>query len=68
MTPAQMGLGVSSYFLIVDAATGLGPVLMGTLIEPLGFQNTFLAAGTLPLLALVVYILVARRVPRPSVA
>ncbi|MDO5499995.1 MAG: MFS transporter [Propionibacteriaceae bacterium] len=66
MTPAQMGLGVSSYFLIVDAATGLGPVLMGSFIESLGFQNTFLIGAVLPLLALVLYVLVARRVPRPD--
>ncbi|WP_432557496.1 MFS transporter [Granulicoccus sp. GXG6511] len=65
LSPTQMGLGVSSYFLVVDAATGLGPVLMGPLVGPLGFQNTFLAAGVLPLVGLLIYVLVARRVARP---
>lgn len=64
MSPTQMGLGVSSYFLVVDGCTGLGPVLLGPLVEPLGFQNTFLVAGALPLAGLVLYVLVARRIPR----
>lgn len=59
---ARTGLGVSSYFLVVDAFTGLGPVLLGGLVAPLGYQNTFLVAAALPLVSLALYVLVARRV------
>lgn len=68
MTPTQAGLGVASYFLIVDACTGLGPVVLGPLVQPLGYQNTFLVAAALPLISLVIYLLVARRIPRHKVS
>lgn len=61
----RTGLGVSTYWLLVDLATGVGPVVLGVLIAPLGYQNTFIAAAILPIAALVFYLLVARRV-RPA--
>ncbi|WP_425309334.1 MFS transporter [Ammonicoccus fulvus] len=62
---ARTGLGVSTYWLVVDLATGVGPIVLGALIVPLGYQNTFIAAAVLPIGALVFYLLVARRV-RPA--
>lgn len=62
---ARTGLGVATYWLVVDLATGSGPIVLGTLITPLGYQNTFLVAAALPIAALVFYWLVARRV-RPA--
>lgn len=59
---ARTGLGVSSYFLVVDAMTGLGPVLLGGLAASIGFQNMFLVAAAFPLIALALYVLIARRV------
>lgn len=64
MSPLEMGLAVSSYYLLLDASTGLGPVVLGTLVEPFGYRTTFLAAAALPLIGLAVYLFVARRVPR----
>jgi MFS family permease len=62
---ARLGLGVSSYFLVVDLGTGLGPVLLGPLVAPMGYSGALLVAAALPLLALLVYVLLARRI-RPA--
>lgn len=62
---ARTGLGVSTYWLVVDLATGVGPIVLGLLISPLGFQNTFIVAAILPIGAVAFYLLVARRV-RPA--
>lgn len=59
---ARLGLGVSSYFLIVDLGTGLGPVVLGPLVPMVGYSGTLLVAAAAPMLALVMYVLVARRV------
>lgn len=59
---ARTSLGVSSYFLVVDAFTGLGPLLLGGVVASLGYQNMFLIAAVFPVVALAFYGLVARRV------
>lgn len=62
---ARLGLGVSSYFLIVDLGTGVGPLVLGPLVPVVGYSGTLLVAVAGPVLALLVYVLVARRV-RPA--
>ncbi|MGO4956825.1 MFS transporter [Luteococcus sp. Sow4_B9] len=50
---ARASLGVSSYFLLVDAGTGIGPFVLGALVEPMGYRGALLVgagcavAGTL---------------------
>lgn len=62
---ARLGVGVSSYFLIVDLGTGLGPVILGPLVPSVGYSGTLVVAAAGPLVALVAYVLVARRI-RPA--
>lgn len=60
----RVGLGVSSYFLLVEVGTGLGPVVLGLLVEPVGYPGTFAAGAAFALAALVLYLAVVRG-PRP---
>lgn len=65
---ARLGVGVSSYFLIVDLGTGLGPVVLGPLVPMVGYSGTLGIAAAGPLVALIVYVSyvsAARRV-RPA--
>ncbi len=63
----RIGLGVSSYFLLVEVGTGLGPVVLGLLVDPLGYAGTFVVGSGFAALALVLYLTVARR-PRGRAA
>lgn len=38
---SRAGIGVGSYFLFVDAGTGIGPFVLGALVEPLGYRGAF---------------------------
>lgn len=53
----RAGLAVSSYFLLVDAGTGAAPVLLGALVDPLGYRKMMLVAASVGVLALVLYVL-----------
>lgn len=46
---ARLGVGVSSYFLIVDLGTGLGPVVLGPLVPMVGYSGTLGVAAAGPL-------------------
>lgn len=56
----RAGLAVSSYFLLVDFGTGIAPVILGSLLESLGYRSMFLVATAFAVLALVFYVTVAR--------
>ncbi|MEI2732410.1 MAG: MFS transporter [Dermatophilaceae bacterium] len=60
----HIGLGVSSYFLLVEVGTGLGPVLLGSLVDPLGYAGMFVAAAGFAVLGLLLYLTLARPVVR----
>lgn len=62
---ARLAVGVSSYFLLVDIVSGLGPAVLGLLVPSVGYSGTLVVAAAGPLLALALYVLVARRV-RPA--
>lgn len=62
----QAGVAVASFFLVVDAGTGLGPALLGLLAPAIGFRGVFLVGAALGVVALGLYLLVARRTPRAS--
>jgi len=49
----RAGLALGSYFLLVDLGTGLGPLILGLLIDPLGYRNTFMVGAGCGVLALV---------------
>lgn len=52
----RAGLAVSSYFLLVDAGTGIAPVILGALVDPLGYRQMMLVAAGFGGLALVIYL------------
>ncbi|PID96248.1 MAG: hypothetical protein CSA84_05385 [Actinomycetales bacterium] len=62
---ARVGVGVATYFLLVDLGTGLGPFTLGALVPSLGYTGTFLVGAAFVGLGLTAYLLVARRV-RPA--
>ncbi|WP_425309333.1 MFS transporter [Ammonicoccus fulvus] len=62
----RIGLGLSTYWVVIELGSAVGPLLFGFLARPLGFGNMFLVAATFPLAALLLYVLVARRVASAS--
>lgn len=58
---ARAGIGVGSYFLVVDAGTGLGPFVLGALVEPIGYRGAFLVGAGCGLVGLLAMILLRRR-------
>ncbi len=62
----RAGIAVASFFLVVDAGTGLGPALLGGFAPLVGFRGVFLVGAGLGVAALGLYLLVARRTPRVS--
>ncbi|MEL4358339.1 MULTISPECIES: MFS transporter [unclassified Luteococcus] len=63
---ARAGIGVGSYFLVVDAGTGLGPFVLGSLVDPLGYRGAFLTGLGCSVAGLLAMILLRRRLRRPS--
>ena len=59
----RIGLGLSTYWVIIEVGSATGPLLFGILARPLGLPNMFLTAAAFPLVALLLYVLVARRIP-----
>lgn len=57
----RAGLAVSSYFLLVDLGTGVAPVILGSLLDPLGYRAMFLVATSVAVIALIVYVLWVRK-------
>lgn len=57
----RAGLAVSSYFLLVDLGTGVAPVILGSLLDPLGYRAMFLVAAAVAVIALIVYVLWVRQ-------
>lgn len=59
----RAGMAVSSYYLLVDLATGVGPFIIGGLVSILGYHLTFSVAGFLALVGLALYLTWARGIP-----
>ena len=65
---ARAGVGISSYFLFVDAGTGVGPFVIGALVGPLGFRQALLVGVAFAVLGLVAMVLLERRITRAGTA
>ncbi|GAA1395694.1 MFS transporter [Luteococcus peritonei] len=61
---ARAGVGISSYFLFVDAGTGIGPFVIGALVEPLGFRAALLVGVAFAGLGLVAMAVLQGRIRR----
>ena len=53
--PFQIGVATSTFFLLLDVGTGLGPVLLGALLPATGFSGMYLLLSGFVALALVAY-------------
>ncbi|MEL4503609.1 MFS transporter [Luteococcus sp. H138] len=58
---ARAGIGVGSYFLFVDAGTGIGPFLLGALVGPIGYRGAFLVGAGCGFAGLLAMLVLRRR-------
>ncbi|MHA6695261.1 MFS transporter [Homoserinimonas sp. A520] len=63
----RVGVAISTFFVALDAGTGLGPILLGAVIAFSGFQGMYLAMAALVLASALLYHFVHgfRRYRRP---
>lgn len=54
------GVAVASFFLLVDGGTGLGPIVLGSLVPAIGYGGVFWCGPALGLAALAGYLLLLR--------
>ena len=59
--PAEMGRANSTFFMSMDLGTGIGPVLIGSLIPVLGYSSCYLLLAVLAACAAALYHLVHGR-------
>jgi len=67
-TPAaRLGVATSTFFLMLDIGSGVGPVILGSIGEQTGFPTMFIIAALFALVAGVLYVLFhGRHVRRPQ--
>ncbi|WP_101651277.1 MFS transporter [Brevibacterium ihuae] len=53
--PHRVGLAISTFFIMLDLGTGLGPVLLGALVPGLGLSGVYLVCAGLVVAAAGVY-------------
>ncbi|MDY0407017.1 MFS transporter [Virgibacillus sp. 179-BFC.A HS] len=51
----RMGLATSTFFMLTDGGAGVGPFVLGFLIQPLGFRGMYITMAFLALVSLVLY-------------
>lgn len=51
----RTGAAVATHFFMLDLGTGLGPILLGLLVSPLGYRGVFWVAAVMALATLPVY-------------
>jgi len=62
----HIGVAVSTFYLVLDVAFGLGPVLLGALVPAAGFQGMYAACSVLVVAAIGVYHVAHGRHQRPA--
>lgn len=55
VSPAQIGVATSTYFLMLDVGIGIGPVLLGLLLPVTGFSGMYLGLAGFVLAIMAVY-------------
>lgn len=61
--PHRTGTAVSTFFLMLDVGTGLGPIVLGLVVPTVGFRGVFWIGSGLAAVALLWYLAIARRQP-----
>jgi MFS family permease len=65
----RIGTATSTFYLMLDAGTGIGPVLLGALIPVAGYEGMYLVLSGLVLAGVVLYYFVhGRKHPGPQLA
>lgn len=59
----QFGVAISTFFLMLDAGVGLGPIVLGMLAERAGYSAMFLVLSGVMLLSALLYLAVHGRRP-----
>lgn len=59
--PKQIGLAMSTYFIGLDFGIGIGPFLLGYLIETMSYQAMYAILGGMTLLLIIAYYMVHGR-------
>lgn len=54
-SPERIGLAVSTFFILLDIGTGLGPVLLGSLVPAIGFSGLYLVCAIIVVASAGVY-------------
>lgn len=53
----RSAIGISSLYVLIDFGTGISPIIMGSLITPIGYRWTITVAGLLSIPALAIYLI-----------
>lgn len=61
--PSRVGVVTSTFYLLLDLGSGIGPILLGYVVTGLGFPAMFLVASALTVVSGVLYMLVHGRTP-----
>lgn len=61
----RTGAAVATYFFMLDLGTGVGPIVMGLIVDPVGYTGVFALATAVALLMAPVYLADLRRGMRP---
>lgn len=55
--PARLGLATATYFIFLDLGFGLGPYVLGHIIEGIGFRLLYMVASCIGLICIPIYYL-----------
>ena len=65
-TPERVPVATSTFYICTDIGMGLGPSLLGLLVEPLGFTGLFIVDMVIALLAIPVMAYLLHRRDKPQ--
>ena len=56
--PARLALATATYFMFLDLGFGLGPYILGHIIEGVGFRSLYVATSCIGLLCIPIYYMI----------